>query len=94
MTTTDPWAEPTPTPTTPQQPLVLNVIVTEHGVNMGDHGQDVSRAVAVDPDTTLRALMEAVATKRNYSEGRFWDEFSDAYSVTIRAALPLDGDPR
>lgn len=80
---------------TPEAPLVLNVIVTEHGVNMGDHGQDVDRAVAVDPNTTLRALMEAVAMRTRYGAAmQPRSVFSDDFSVTIRAALPLAGDPR
>jgi hypothetical protein len=72
-------------------PLVLNVIVTEHGVNMGDHGEDVSRAVDVDPDTTLRALMESVARKNTWRGLQPTPEFSSDFSVTIRAALPLGG---
>jgi hypothetical protein len=64
--------------------LKLNVIVTEHGVNMGDHGQDVHRAVHISPRMTVGDLMK-FAAKGKYNEDRLRDDVS----VTIRVATPL-----
>jgi hypothetical protein len=43
--------------------LHINALLTEIGVNMGDHGQDVTRAVVVSPDMTVRGLCEKYLMK-------------------------------
>ena len=57
----------------------VNVILTEVGVNMGDHAQDVHTALEVSLDTTIQDLVETVLT-------------SDHDYVTIRLARPIGGE--
>lgn len=60
----------------------VNVILTEVGVNMGDHAQDVHTALEVSPGTTIQDLVETVLTS---------DHDYDNY-VTIRLARPIGGE--
>lgn len=43
--------------------LHVNALLTEQGVSMGDHGQDVTKAVVLDLDMTVRELCEKHLTK-------------------------------
>lgn len=43
--------------------LVVVATVTEQGVFMGDHGQDVTTAAVVLPGETVEELVERVLTK-------------------------------
>ena len=65
----------------------INIIHTEQGVNMGDHGQDVIRAVPVDDSMTIRELVQQALMQRQ------WDKTlkpqRDSY-LTIRLAVPVD----
>jgi hypothetical protein len=44
--------------------LHINALLTRTGVNMGDHAQDVTAAVALDPDMTVRELCQKHLMKR------------------------------
>jgi hypothetical protein len=46
----------------------LNVLQTRQGVEMGDHGQDVTFALKIDPAMTVGELAEKYLTKRNYED--------------------------
>lgn len=68
----------------------INALATEVGVNMGDHGQDVHRAIAVTPSTTLGELMAAAAGRKS------WDgevEWKTDVHVTLRLALEIGDAP-
>ena len=60
-------------------PAQINALVTRQGVNMGDHAQDVTQAVAVLPGETVEAFLRRVLPKRGWPEERD----PDAY-VTLR----------
>ena len=47
---------------------VINALVTDQGVNMGDHGQDVVRAVAVDPTETVESLLARTLRVHDFTE--------------------------
>lgn len=65
----------------------INILVTEQGVSMGDHGQDIVRAVTVDDAMTLRELVSRTLTRRQWDESR--EAMPDAY-LTIRLAMPAE----
>ena len=44
----------------------INALLTEVGVNMGDHGQDVTKAVVLTPEMTVQDLCEKFLTKRTW----------------------------
>jgi hypothetical protein len=46
--------------------LHINALLTRTGVNMGDHAQDVTSAVVLDPDMTVRELCEKHLMKRSW----------------------------
>lgn len=74
----------------------INVIVTRQAVNLGDHGQDITTAIAVTAETTIGELVEAALTKptwRPAGDERPADPDPDAY-VTIRVAMPIKDGPR
>ena len=60
----------------------VNVILTEVGVNMGDHAQDVHTALEVSPGTTIQDLVETVLTS-DHDYGNY---------LTIRLARPIGGE--
>lgn len=43
--------------------LFINALQTQTGVNMGDHAQDVTKAVIVTPEMTVQELCEQYLTK-------------------------------
>lgn len=45
----------------------LNILLVKQGVNMGDHAQDVTRAVSVLPDETVREVAERLLASRSWS---------------------------
>ncbi|MDQ0102317.1 hypothetical protein J2T10_001963 [Paenarthrobacter nicotinovorans] len=47
--------------------LHINALLTRTGVNMGDHAQDVTSAVVLDPDMTVRELCEKHLMKRSWA---------------------------
>lgn len=70
----------------------INVTVTRQAVYQGDHGQDITRALALEPDMTIGALVEMALTKptwRAAGDTRPPDPDPDAY-LTIRVAIPTD----
>ena len=67
---------------------VINALVTDQGVNMGDHGQDVVRAVAVDPTETVESLLARTLYDRDWQGKR--SVKADSY-LTIRLAAGIDG---
>lgn len=67
--------------------MKINVTRTRQGVNMGDHAQDVTDALDVDPSMTVGDLAQAALTEmRGYPSAR--SPIRDAY-LTIRIATPL-----
>ena len=77
-----------------QQELSLHVLLTRQGVDQGDHGQDMTRALDVPSDMTVGDLARAVLTKPvwiSVNEPRSIVPDPDAY-LTIRIALrPEEG---
>ena len=72
---------------------VINALVTDQGVHMGDHGQDVVRAVAVDPTETVESLLARTLYDHGWL-GELSDIKADSY-LTIRLARidgPMFGD--
>ena len=63
---------------------VINALVTDQGVNMGDHGQDVVRAVAVDPTETVESLLARTLYDHDW-QGELSGVKADSY-LTIRLA--------
>ena len=45
---------------------IINALVTDQGVDMGDHGQDVTRAVAVDRTETVESLIARTLYDRDW----------------------------
>lgn len=73
--------------------LHINALLTEAGVNMGDHGQDVTTALVVDADMTVRELCEKHLFKQVYvgfSEPNRIEVNPSKY-LTIRAAVEESG---
>lgn len=69
----------------------ISVTLTNVGVNMGDHGQDVVNVLDVDPDMTIAHLVEAELTEPAPSWGTSAEERTlkpDNY-LTIRVARPV-----
>lgn len=67
----------------------INALLTEVGVNMGDHGQDVTKAVIVNPEMTVQELVDKFLTKRTWmslEEPRRETPADDRY-LTIRLAV-------
>jgi hypothetical protein len=48
----------------------IQITMTEPGVNMGDHAQDVVTAVEAKPDETVADLVERLLTKMTYRSAR------------------------
>jgi hypothetical protein len=46
--------------------LHINALLTETGVNMGDHAQDVTKALVLDPEMTIRELCEKHLLKETW----------------------------
>lgn len=66
---------------------IINALVTDQGVYMGDHGQDVVRAVAVDPTETVECLLARTLYDRDWQGKR--SVKTDSY-LTIRLAAVID----
>lgn len=69
----------------------ISVTLTNVGVNMGDHGQDIVNHLDVDPDMTIGQLVEAELTEPAPSWGTSAGERTlkpDNY-LTIRVARPV-----
>ena len=67
----------------------INALLTEVGVNMGDHGQDVTKAVIVNTDMTVQELINKYLTKRtwiSFEEPSRETPADDRY-LTIRLAV-------
>ena len=61
----------------------INILITTQAVNCGDHAQDITRAVLVDPLETVENLVARALTYRDWSGETKYLE--DAY-LTIRIA--------
>lgn len=53
----------------------INALITEIGVNCGDHAQDITRAVVITPDMTFREACEKFLTKTSWCFGTPDDGF-------------------
>jgi hypothetical protein len=70
----------------PEEPTSVDGIsatYVEVGVNFGDHGQDVTTAVEVLPDDTVRDLMERVISRSKWSERKY------ANHIVLRFIQPV-----
>jgi len=69
--------------------LHINALLTETGVNMGDHAQDMTKAVVVNADITVRELCEKYLLKSVYVGFKEPNrsEADDAKYLTIRLAV-------
>lgn len=63
----------------------VNITQTDQGVNMGDHGQDVIRAVAPKPDETVQQLIERTLMTFSWDDSGPGTPAEDRY-LTIRIA--------
>ena len=72
----------------PLPPTAINALVTEQGVNMGDHGQDVTRAVAIEPSETVESLLARTLCKRDWKGELGIQE--DSYLTIRLAPLPSE----
>ena len=70
---------------------VINALITDQGVNMGDHGQDVVRAVAVDPTETVESLLARTLYDHDW-QGELSGVKADSY-LTIRLAAVTERGP-
>ncbi len=71
----------------------LNVIHTRQAVNQGDHGQDMTVALDIDPTMTVGELAEKYLTRRNYSRAADAPERvanGDAFLVIRLAVSDMD----
>ena len=68
----------------PLPPAVINALVTEQAVYCGDHGQDITRAVAVEASETVESLITRTLYSRDW-QGELSGIKEDAY-LTIRLA--------
>ena len=67
----------------------INAILTMQAVNQGDHGQDITTAIAVDPSESVGDLLARTCTKplwRAGGNGRSRVPDGDAY-LTLRLAV-------
>ena len=64
----------------------INALLTEQGVNMGDHGQDVTRAVVLDPNETVSAMIDRLFPE----PGRWSTDRRPDLRLTIRVAVSED----
>ena len=69
---------------------VINALVTDQGVNMGDHGQDVVRAVAVDPTETVESLLARTLYDHDW-QGELSGVKADSYLIIRLAAVTERG---
>lgn len=71
--------------------LSINALLTEVGVNMGDHGQDVTKAVVLKPEMTVQELCDKFLTKRTWMGIKEPDreEPADDRYLTIRLAVEV-----
>jgi hypothetical protein len=46
--------------------LHINALLTRAGVNMGDHAQDVTTAIVLDPEMTIREMCEKHLTRETW----------------------------
>ena len=72
---------------TKNPPAIINALVTDQGVNMGDHGQDVTRAVAVEVTETIESLVARTLYDHDWM-GEVCGVKEDRY-LTIRLAPVL-----
>lgn len=47
--------------------LIINALVEEFGVNLGDHGETKTTAVVIDPDETIAAVVERLLTRQEHA---------------------------
>lgn len=68
--------------TVPFSPEDIQITVTEVGVNMGDHGQDVTEAYRIEPGETVVSLV------RRTLAGEGWRALHKGSYMTIRLVRP------
>ena len=64
-------------------PKAINALLVKVGVNMGDHGQDVTTALAVSPDESVADLVGRALRSQEYR----WDAETKA-GGTVPIAQP------
>ena len=72
----------------PLPPAVINALVTEQAVYLGDHGQDITRAVAVEAGETVESLLARSLYRRDW-RGELSIQ-GDSYLTIRLAAIPAE----
>lgn len=73
-------------------PVPVNVTLTRVGLNMGDHAQDVTEAVDVDPGMTVAELVALELMSHDlWAKGSDTRKAEPDWYLTIRAARPAGG---
>lgn len=57
------------------EPDRIDALFVRVGVNMGDHAETVWRSVEVDPDETVRSLMDRLITPTNKYKARDYEDY-------------------
>lgn len=73
---------------------IVNALRVEVGVNMGDHGQDVTTAVDVRPDDTIDSIVDRyMRSTRAYVPAGQAAPVDPTIRLEIRVALDRDDVP-
>lgn len=70
-------------------PEDVQITVTEVGVNMGDHAQDVVQAFRIQPGETVESLVG-----RTLAISNGWRALNDGSYMTIRLVPPANRQPQ
>lgn len=73
----------------PKPPAIINALITEQAVYLGDHGQDITRAVAVEASETVESLIARTLYSRDW-QGELNGIKEDAYLTIRLAAIPAE----
>jgi len=57
------------------EPDRIDALFVRVGVNMGDHAETVWRSVEVDPDETVRSLMDRLIEPTNKYKARDYEDY-------------------
>ena len=69
-------------------PAAINALITEQAVYLGDHGQDITRAVAVEASETVESLISRTLYRRDWRGELSIQE--DSYLTIRLAPLPTE----
>ena len=73
-------------------PKAINALLVKVGVNMGDHGQDVTTALVVKRNETVTDLVERALHSQEYRSSGFVPVAQSEWRIELRlAADPVEG---